>query len=164
MGRGILFHGAGIIRNGRCYLFLGQSGSGKSTICTLTKNAEIIDDNEVFVKGIRNRFFIQTSDNKDFYKIVRIFFIFRSRKNLVKRFSFKEALKIMLTDSIIEFKLSWFKKDLENSRYLFNFAVSFLQSVPYYRIYFRKDRGIWEVIDRLESQHTLPGSLWRGGQ
>lgn len=41
---GFLFHAASIIRGGRCYLFFGQSGAGKSTIASLAGEAVISDD------------------------------------------------------------------------------------------------------------------------
>lgn len=44
---GILFHGAGIIRNGETYLFFGHSGSGKSTVARLSPNDIVINDDLV---------------------------------------------------------------------------------------------------------------------
>jgi len=44
---GVLFHGAGIIRNGETYLFFGHSGAGKSTVARLSPNDIVINDDLV---------------------------------------------------------------------------------------------------------------------
>lgn len=44
---GILFHGAGIIRNGLAYVFFGHSGAGKSTVARLSPNDIVINDDLV---------------------------------------------------------------------------------------------------------------------
>ncbi len=43
----ILFHGAGIIRNGSTYLFFGHSGSGKTTVARLSPNDIVLNDDLV---------------------------------------------------------------------------------------------------------------------
>lgn len=44
---GLLFHGAGIIRNSETYLFFGHSGAGKSTVARLSPNDTVINDDLV---------------------------------------------------------------------------------------------------------------------
>ena len=47
---GVLFHGAAMVRNGQAYLFTGHSGAGKTTVCRVTKDAQILNDDLVALK------------------------------------------------------------------------------------------------------------------
>lgn len=44
---GILFHAAGIVRDGICYLFFGHSGSGKTTVARLSAEDLVLNDDLV---------------------------------------------------------------------------------------------------------------------
>jgi hypothetical protein len=46
---GVLFHGAGIVRHGRAYLFFGRSGSGKSTTARLSPDDLVLNDDLVLI-------------------------------------------------------------------------------------------------------------------
>jgi hypothetical protein len=44
---GLLFHAAGLVRRERGYLFFGQSGSGKTTVARLSRDAIVLNDDLV---------------------------------------------------------------------------------------------------------------------
>jgi hypothetical protein len=44
---GLLLHGAGIVRDGRGYLFCGYSGSGKTTVARLSAGDQVLNDDLV---------------------------------------------------------------------------------------------------------------------
>lgn len=44
---GLLFHAAGIVRDGQCYLFFGHSGSGKTTVARLSSTDLVLNDDLV---------------------------------------------------------------------------------------------------------------------
>ena len=46
---GLLFHAAGILKEGRVFLFFGPSGSGKSTIARLSTQASVLNDDLVLL-------------------------------------------------------------------------------------------------------------------
>lgn len=47
---GLLVHGAGLLRDGQAYLFIGQSGSGKTTVVGLSSQATALSDDMVVVR------------------------------------------------------------------------------------------------------------------
>ena len=46
---GLLFHAAGIVRDGRAYLFFGHSGSGKTTVARLSPEDLVLNDDLVLL-------------------------------------------------------------------------------------------------------------------
>jgi hypothetical protein len=46
---GLLFHAAGIVRQGRAYLFFGHSGSGKTTVARLSADDVVLNDDLVLL-------------------------------------------------------------------------------------------------------------------
>ncbi len=46
---GLLFHAAGVVRNGWTFLFFGHSGSGKTTVARLSKNDIVLNDDLVML-------------------------------------------------------------------------------------------------------------------
>jgi len=50
----VFFHGAGIIKNGRGYIFTGPSGSGKSTICKYSIPDSIVINDELILASKKN--------------------------------------------------------------------------------------------------------------
>ena len=49
---GIALHAAGILKNGRVYVFMGPSGSGKTTVAKLSKEYTVLSDDLVIIKPI----------------------------------------------------------------------------------------------------------------
>jgi len=148
----VLFHSAGIVRNKKGYLFLGTSGNGKSTICDLSRDDKVVHDDNIHVAKINNGFYMRDSNSKYFFKIHRIFFIFKGRRNVIKDIPFKKALKFIMNETIAkEYKFSVLKKKTKEMKYFFNFAIDILQAAFYHKIYFKKSGGLWKAIDRLEA-------------
>jgi hypothetical protein len=46
---GLLFHAAGIVRQGRAYLFFGPSGCGKTTVARLSRDDQVLNDDLVLL-------------------------------------------------------------------------------------------------------------------
>lgn len=41
---GLMFHAAGLVRNGKAYLFFGHSGSGKTTVARVSRSVLVLND------------------------------------------------------------------------------------------------------------------------
>jgi len=46
---GLMLHAAGIVRKGLAYLFFGHSGAGKTTVCRLTSEGTVLNDDLVIL-------------------------------------------------------------------------------------------------------------------
>lgn len=45
----LLLHGAGVVREGRAWIFFGPSGAGKTTVTTLSRGAHVLSDDLVMI-------------------------------------------------------------------------------------------------------------------
>jgi len=154
--RTLLFHAAGLLRNKKAYLFLGRSGAGKTTICSLSKKAQVIDDDIVPLAKIKGKVCIYHPKNKQFYPIKRIFIIVKFKRDRIEKATVIETLRFMLKDSIIAFRRNGTKGLKQKAQDIFNFVMDMLQSVPCYRLFFKKNAGFWKAIDKLERKYKEP--------
>ncbi len=96
-----LIHAGSIInKRGNVNLFVGESGAGKSTICSFSKDKILNDDTIVITKG-KNSFYAQSTflgyfSKIECRKIENIFFIKKSMENRVEKIGLKEGLSLIL--------------------------------------------------------------------
>jgi len=94
-GRGVILHACGIERDGKGYLFAGQSGAVKSALATLwdqQKGVEVLSDGRTIVRKQDGQFRMYgtpwhgdaTFGSPRGVKLERIFFLGHGRKNAVR--------------------------------------------------------------------------------
>ena len=133
---------------GEFVTIIGASGSGKSTVCRLSKKARVLhDDLNVVKKNHKGYFLFPGLDMKRKVlprpgRLRAIFFIKKAKVNKLQRLSLKES----------------FKESLEHCRSLaqdsnivqrYDDLLDLFKKVPSYRLYFRKDPSFWRLIDNL---------------
>jgi hypothetical protein len=147
---GFILHSAGLIRNGKAYLFFGPSGAGKSTIAGLS-NLPILSDDMVLVKHDGSRFcayttpffgsFPQVHKHTAGYPVAGLFYLHKSDTVSVQAIQKPEAIGLLV--SMCPF-LSGIPRLLDR---LLAIADRFCGSVPASRLYFKKDASFWQEID-----------------
>jgi len=152
MAKTISFHAAGIMRNRQGYLFFGRDGAGKSTICDLSKGARVIHEDKIHLAKKNGKVYMCGPNNKSLHKINRVFFISQAKANRLKNISTAKALHFMLTDTVVEFRRALRCKKIWKSKYIFNFLMDILRSIPHHKLYFKKSISFWKVIDKLEGR------------
>jgi len=111
---GIIVHACGISYCDKGYLFLGQSGTGKSTMANLWKNrgkAQVLSDDRIVIRGKNGQLFAYGtpwhSDGKFFspekVKLERIFFLKQGKKNKVRMLNPVDAALRLLNCSFPTF-------------------------------------------------------------
>jgi hypothetical protein len=108
-GRGLLFHACGIDDQGMGYLFLGNSGDGKSTTARLWSDhgLTVLNDDRIIVRENRGKFWMYgTPWHGDFKEhsshglpIHKLFFLRHGRKNSSRLKCDAEAVSMLLTRS-----------------------------------------------------------------
>ncbi len=148
LGRQFL-HASSVTRNHNAYLFLGQSGAGKSTIAQLSTQvgAEIIHDDHtlIFLDETGHYKILDRNASLAPVEIKAIFVIKQNARDGLQRIS-PEDLLVHLYNSMFE---------TDGTQVLFgerlNRAFSMLadvaRTIPGYDLHFRKSPDFWDLID-----------------
>jgi hypothetical protein len=149
--RGLVVHAAGLIRNGRAYLFCGPSGSGKTTISRLSNDATLLSDELSIVRIVdrgalcfgtpfRGELGLAGSDRGE--ALAGIYFLRHGPRHATAPIKPSEALRRLLPNVL------FFVKDGAVTATVFEIASTLVESVPCFELSFRPDPAFWEVIER----------------
>ena len=155
--RGVVLHSAGCIAANGAWMFLGRSGAGKSTITKiLSKSPDLthMSDDRIIVRQLDGRFFAYgtpwpgeagyATNRKA--PLAAMFFLEQGKKNEVVQLTPREAVPLLLPVSSIP----WYDRAKVES--MLDFCDSLVNAVPMYRLLFRKDDSVLELLsDRMIS-------------
>jgi hypothetical protein len=144
---GAMLHASGVERNGGGYLFLGKSGSGKSTVAGLSKlaGAGVVHDDQVMLGFKRGRWLLAHPKN-GIYSPLRAVFILKKSKNDDIVPLTPQATALGLGKSLLEFAIgqnlygSWVRQAFHN-------VAVIARKIPGYELHFRKTPDFWNLID-----------------
>jgi hypothetical protein len=150
--QGLLFHGCGVMDNGRGYLFLGFSGHGKSTMASLwRKESIVLDDDRIILRKRRGRFWMFAAPwyGRDVgtakaVLLDRIFFIRHGLRNRAYRENNSDALLLLLNYS---YRPLWDKEGIEQNIEL---CTQLAYKLPCYILDFIPNRRVVEYIRDLK--------------
>jgi len=150
LGKGVLLHACGIDDGGYGYLFLGNSGHGKSTMARLwfENQATVLNDDRIIVREKDGRFWMYgTPWHGDFKElslkglpIRKIFFLRHSEQNSAVPRKGAEAVSMLLTRS---FPPLWDKKGME---FTLKFCAELAKKVPCYELGFVPDESVLDFL------------------
>jgi len=151
--RRFMFHASGIVDGVNGYIFLGESGSGKTTIAKLwlKSNAKVINDDKLIIYKQGGRFIITSGEifrknTCDTYSgprkaiLKKIFFLKHGVKNKLISRNCHDAFEQMLKDSLT---LDW---DKETSKNMLSFYLDLVSKVKCYDLEFMPDSSCIDFI------------------
>jgi hypothetical protein len=151
--KGIMLHACGIDDRGYGYLFLGNSGHGKSTIARLwsENQATVLNDDRIIVREINGELLMYgTPWHGDFkgvsskgLPIRKLFFLRHGEKNSAVPKNGAEAVLMLLTRC---FPPIWDKKGME---YTMDLSHRLVQNIPCYEFSFEPDRKIVDFVKNI---------------
>ncbi|MCG6533782.1 MAG: hypothetical protein L7F78_03635, partial [Syntrophales bacterium LBB04] len=149
-GKGLLHHGCGIEDRGLGYLFVGNSGQGKSTMAKVwsAQGARVLNDDRVVVRSKRESFWMYGTpwhgDFKEFstngLPISKVFFLYPDRENRLIPHEGAKAVSMLLTRS---FPPLW---DKEGMIFTAGFCHQLVSAVPCYEFHFKKDQSVVDFV------------------
>jgi hypothetical protein len=150
LGKGIVLHACGIDDRGSGYLFLGNSGHGKSTMAKLwfERHATVLNDDRIIVREKDGEFWMYgTPWHGDFKElspmglaIHKIFFLHPGEKNSAALQKGAEAVTMLLTRC---FPPLWDKKGMA---YTMGLCHRIANKIPCYELSFEPDTRIVDFL------------------
>jgi ABC-type oligopeptide transport system ATPase subunit len=150
----MLLHAAAVVKDKKTFLFLGVSGSGKSTVAALSKKYKVLGDDIIAVRKIDKTYYAFPTPWKQMKmlavnpslkgKIQAIFFLKKSSRIFFRYLPPEETLSRILS-SHIHFLIYTDKPFLKN---LFATAVNFAKQIPAYEMEFTKNANFWQKLEK----------------
>ena len=157
---GFLLHSAGVVREGRAFLFFGPSGSGKTTAVRMSGGATVLNDDLILIRRIHEagqpeRFVacgLPFKGAEDLgaavtgsFPIAGIFRLVQSGEDRVER------IAIPLAVSELSASVPFVSERPEGLERLFPLLEGVVRSLPVHRLRFRRSPNFWTAV--LETVH-----------
>lgn len=147
---GLLLHAATVVRDGRAYVFFGPSGAGKTTVTRLSPDDIVLSDDMTLVLPTGGRFEAvgipfgmahhHVPDTREAFPIAGLHRLVQSPA--VERSPLKGAPALAELATCLPYVC----EDRDEASLSLAIAGRLLESVPAWRLFFRKDDSFWNVI------------------
>lgn len=152
----LLVHGTGIEKGENGYLFLGESGAGKSTISGFVKEGNVLSDDSPVIGRENDAFYIYAfpysqvnmfdRKSRDYHlnktELKKLFFLQKSNRLFVKPRDKKSALGEIIKKHIHSFEFM----SSENRTVVFNMCYDLCRNIPAYDLHFQRNDTFWDII------------------
>ena len=152
---GLKIHGSGVKTRNGGYLFIGQSGAGKTTIIGLAGKDNLILDDDVIIVVKDNARFVMfgplfKKGNSTFPRLVtkqcelkKIFILRKSNRNRAILLKPQDALVNIMKHSKWHYRL-----DTPEGKSFLKTCKELIKTVPAYILEFLPTSGVWKYLDK----------------
>lgn len=151
----IILHAAAIVRANKVYIFLGHSGSGKTTVSQLSEDCPVLSDDMAVVKQVNGSYQVFPSpcwldmqrgerENRG-YEIGGMFKLVQDERTYLKKIPPARAMADIFTVPHVPAGLQPVQKLFDSFSYM-------LKKYDLYEMHFMKDKSFWRHIDELTQQ------------
>jgi len=155
-----LFHGCGVVANGKGYLFTGPSGAGKTTVAKLAGRRMVLNDEAVLLHGGGGEFWLSGTPllggvNKrvnGWHRLRAVLMLEHSEQVRLQPLSRGEVYQRFLAQFFDTTPLIPPWVDREGLAFLeakVDFAASVVRAVPMYALHFKPDNSFWSLVRQL---------------
>ena len=146
---GVLFHSAAIVRENHAHLFFGHSGSGKTTAARLSDNYLVLNDDLVALVDCDTHWQVfgtpfwnpsQVEPSASSAPLRMLLRLVQDQQVYLEPLSSAQGMAEMITS------IPLINADPTRTNELVRRCKSVMDSVPLYRLHFRKDNSFWNVI------------------
>lgn len=152
---GMMFHAAGILRNGEAHLFFGHSGSGKTTVARVSRDDIILNDDLLLLipgklSGNQESMWMayatpfwnptQVAPTNKSGPVVGLYRLVQDKEVYLEPMSSGQALAELVSNIPV------IPDDPSRGGILLQRGIRFLGNVPAQRLHFLQDDSFWNVI------------------
>jgi hypothetical protein len=146
---GFLLHAASVTRNGKAYIFVGRSGTGKSTVASLSPRGSVLTDEISIIRRTNGQWHafgtpfwgdFKADGSNSSAPIAGIFRLIQSRENRIEPLCPSEFLKTLLPCVL------FFSSNLGDHERLLQILIGACQEIHGFNLQFRKSKSFWEVL------------------
>jgi hypothetical protein len=157
---GFLLHSAGLVRDGRAYLFFGPSGSGKTTVTTLSPEALVLSDDLTMIlrsgtgeyracsvpfRGL----FAPRPESDESWPVAGFFRLIQASEDRLEPVRGARAIGELVGS------LPFVTERSEIAGDVIDTIAAAASRVPVFRLHFRKDRTFWRLIEATGGQAPI---------
>jgi hypothetical protein len=150
---GLLFHAAGVVRDGQAFLFFGHSGSGKTTIARHSPDGSILNDDLVLLMPDVGGWLVYATpfwnpsqvgpSGPRSAPLTMLLRLVQAKQVVLEEMSQGQALAELVSCVPIV------ATDTPHSQDLLARSLHILQRVPVYRLHFLPDATFWQAVETL---------------
>jgi hypothetical protein len=153
--KGVMFHAAGVVREGSALLFFGHSGAGKTTVARLSPGGLILNDDLVILlprggsAGTQNDWIAhatpfwnptQVRPTSESAPVAGLFRLVQDREVFIEPMGKAQALAEFLSNIPV------IPDDPQRNATLIDRSLRLLGDIPTFRLHFLPDDSFWQVI------------------
>ena len=146
---GMMFHGAGILRGEKGYIFFGHSGSGKSTVAGFSAEDVVLNDDLLILHPLPDAWMMyatpfwnptQVKPTNGEGEVHGLYRLVKDTSIFVERMSSGQAVGELAASTPV------FPAESDQAQVILERCLQLSQCVPVYRLHFQKNDNFWSVI------------------
>jgi hypothetical protein len=146
---GIMMHAAGILRNGKAYLFFGHSGAGKTTVARLSSQDVVLNDDLIILlpeDGVWQAYGTpfwnptQVRPSPRHAPLIGLYRLVQSKKVCLETLPASQALAELVANTPV------LPEDPLRGGELMLRLAALLKEIPAFRLFFLPDDTFWRLI------------------
>ena len=154
---GVVLHGSSVVHNNHGYIFVGQEGSGKSTIRKLLSPLPSLGDDSAIIRFVHGETYLYGSP---FYqktqrlypnkrvKIAGCFKLQKSPSNMIYLMTREEAIRLITGNAVIA------KPTISEKTYVLNAAITFGTNIPCFSLWFSRHKAVRHIVFESSALHN----------
>jgi hypothetical protein len=151
----LLIHSCGVIHKKSGYLFVGKSGSGKSTVAELSSDKRVLNDEIILIDMKTGKPVIYSTPFNGYFKekktgcadLKGIFLLEQADTHSLTGVKKSSAVKSLFQEIVPVIGL---EEEMTGNTHaiMLDYAAILAREIPVYTLKFLPDPGFWEVIER----------------